>query len=441
MNNSEIEQLPKVLVCTVIPFSDNGLQHSLADMFSCWQKENLSMVYARAELPDTKCCDTFFRINENKVIKSVFNRKIKTSSRVSNVARQRDNGEIKEVEAEKKRYSNVSSVKRKFLVYAREIVWKLGKWKTPELEAFLDEVSPDVVFVQLLKDVYMLRLQRFIADYTGKPVVCYIADDTVTFEQVGKAPLARLKRFFAIRHSKYLMSKSKKVFVMAPKAQRELKELYGVDCDILTKSIDFSHVEFKAQKPKLPLKMVYTGAMTIGREEALANIARAVAAVNEGEEKIVFEIYSGDTPCKKYSELFNSGGCHFCGRVGHDRVLEIQKGADILVYAESLKKNYSRIARLSFSTKLTDYFAGGKCIFALGSKDIAPIEYLQSEDAAVVIASYGEIESKLKELCDNPELVSEYGKKTFDCGKRNHNSEKVFKEFKKKLTDAAGLKL
>ncbi|MBQ2824826.1 MAG: hypothetical protein IJF19_01005 [Clostridia bacterium] len=40
--------MPKVLICNVIPLVDNGPQHSLADMFSCWDK--VSMVYVKAEL-------------------------------------------------------------------------------------------------------------------------------------------------------------------------------------------------------------------------------------------------------------------------------------------------------------------------------------------------------------------------------------------------------
>ena len=45
---------------------------------------------------------------------------------------------------------------------------------------------------------------------------------------------------------------------------------------------------------------------------------------------------------------------------------EIQENADVVVFVESLEKEHRLVARLSFSTKLTDYFASGKCIFALG---------------------------------------------------------------------------
>ncbi len=50
METADRRKLPKVPIYNVIPLVDNGPQHSLAEMFSCWNKDRVSMVYARAEL-------------------------------------------------------------------------------------------------------------------------------------------------------------------------------------------------------------------------------------------------------------------------------------------------------------------------------------------------------------------------------------------------------
>ena len=52
-----------------------------------------------------------------------------------------------------------------------------------------------------------------------------------------------------------------------------------------------------------------------------------------------------------------------------------------MLFAEAVDGEAAKISRLSFSTKLTDYFASGKCIFAVGNEDTAPMEYLKNEDA------------------------------------------------------------
>ena len=65
------------------------------------------------------------------------------------------------------------------------------------------------------------------------------------------------------------------------------------------------------------------------------------------------------------------------------------------------------------------------------------MDYLIKEDAAVTVTAYDDIENKLRELCSNPDLVSDYGKKAFQCGKRNHDAQKVFSNFKKVICELA----
>lgn len=433
MGDIENKGLPKVLVCFVMPWNDNGSQHSLAEIFSRWDKDKLALVYARAELPNTQYCDRFFRINENAMVKSVFNRKVKTSSVVHNSDKAVIDSEAQELEKEKKRYRNTSKRRNWFMVYARELVWKFGKWKTAELKKFIDDFDPDIVFIPLDSKVYMTRIGRFVAQYTKKPVVCYVTDDTVTFKYAFAQPVDLFRKNISVRNNARLIKGSEKVFVMAPKAKAELDELYGVDCSILTKPVDFSGLSFEEKSVNKPLKMIYTGLLSIGREKSLCQIAKAVARINKNGEKIRFEIYSSDTPKRRNRKVLSSGGVHFCGNVSREAVNKLQKEADITVFAESLSYYYKSKARLSFSTKLTDYFASSSCIFALGLEDIAPMEYLKSNDAALTVNRYEDIEEKLRLLCDNPELVREYGRKAFDCGRKNHNKDKILSDFEEEM--------
>ena len=67
----------------------------------------------------------------------------------------------------------------------------------------------------------------------------------------------------------------------------------------------------------------------------------------------------------------------------------------------------------------------GKCIFAIGDKDIAPIDYFDRYDSAVTVTSYDQIEEKLKELIFASEKISEYGKKAYECGKAHHEKSQM----------------
>ena len=107
------------------------------------------------------------------------------------------------------------------------------------------------------------------------------------------------------------------------------------------------------------------------------------------------------------------------------QVKMVQKEADILVFVESLEKKFRDTARLSFSTKITDYLRSGKCIFAIGDKNIAPIDYFNRYDSAVTATSYEQILEKLIELVEDPGVVSQYAKKAYDCGVEHHERERM----------------
>ena len=132
--------LPKALVIGIHPWIDNSGINTLINFFNNWDKEKMAHIYTTSGLPQTNVCDKFFRISENSVIKSVYNRRVKTGSVVKNqtVISSED---AKSIEREKVRYKKSGSL---VLSICRELVWKFGKWKTKELDEFIANYNDDV---------------------------------------------------------------------------------------------------------------------------------------------------------------------------------------------------------------------------------------------------------------------------------------------------------
>ena len=433
------EKLPKVLVISITVWRDDSPIRTLPELFSCWDRDRIAQIYTRAGLPDNSICDRYFRIDENSVMKSVLRRRtvtgkvVENQQNVNNISAAEQAG----VDAENARYAAAHRKHSWLMTLCREAVWRLGKWKSKELEVFVRDFDPDVIFVPIYPFYYMERIQTYLIKKFKKPVVCFIADDNYTYLPCKGSPLAYLHRFMLRRYVRREIPHCNEFFVMTPMAKREYDKLFSIDSKLLTKAIDFDKTEYSQRKSALPLKMVYTGKLVIGRDRAMVEIARALREINKDGVKIELDVYAPDNPSEDVVRELSVPGCRLCGSVPKSQVANIQAEADILVFAESLSKKYKNAARLSFSTKITDYFSSGRCIFALGSKDIAPIDYLISEDAAVVATDYKDIEPALRRLCDNPALVEEYGRKAFECGKRNHNREDVYNLFKKSMIETA----
>ncbi len=409
-------ETPKVLVVGINPWIDNTGINTLINFFDSWDKDALAHIYTRAKLPNTKICDRFFRISEPKVVKSVFRRSIKTGEKVKNSNITQSNTISKNKLYTKKHHELLS--------LARELVWKFGKWKTKELKQFLDEFDPDVLFFPVYPCTYMNRLQNFIQKYTGKPSVLYISDDNFSYKSIAKNPISLFLRFWLRHQEKELFKNADEIMVISPKQKEEYDKLFRKDCKILTKGIDFSKINYTEKPISSPVKMIYTGKLIIGRWLSLAKIAEAMGDINKDSKKLELDIYTTDTLTPKQNKLLNRNGCKVKGSLTLKEVEAIQKDADILVFVESLEKKYKYTARLSFSTKITDYLKNGKCIFAIGDKDIAPIDYFNRYDSAITATSYHEINDKLNFVISNPNLISKYGKKAFECGKQNHDKQK-----------------
>ena len=275
----------------------------------------------------------------------------------------------------------------------------------------------------------MGKLQLHILKKYPRPYVCYLADDNYTYKACGKNLFAYLHRFFLRGVVRKLAENCTQMFTITKTQAEETDKCFGTKSVVLTKGIDFSGREFCEKPLSNPIKMVYTGNLLIGRATSLVEISKAMEKINSDGEKVTLDIYSATVLDDNTMNYLNSNGCNFRGAVPKSQVDKIQSEADIVIFAESLEKKHRMDARLSFSTKLTDYFKNGKCIFAIGDKDIAPIIYLRDNDCAVIANEYSEISDRLSVLISNPSRINEYAKKAYECGIKNHNSKDIEKIF------------
>lgn len=429
------KKLPKVLSISLSTWRKDSGIHTQTDLFKYYDPDRVAQIYTKSDLPNTPVCNSFFRISENEIIKSVFNRR-PVGKRVENGA-EASESEARAIESERALYKKAHKKKSWFMTLAREFVWLLGRWKTKELCKFVEEEAPDVYFVPIYPVVYMGWIQLHILKKYPRPYVCYLADDNYTYKPCGKNLFAFIHRAMLRKVVKKLATNCTEMFTITKTEAIETDECFGTHSVVLTKGIDFEGREFVEKEVSAPIKMVYTGNLLIGREASLVAISKALEKINENGEKITLDIFSTTVPDDKTLKMLNSNGCHFRGRVPKSEVDGIQESADVVIFVESLEKEHRMDARLSFSTKLTDYFKNGKCIFAIGDKEIAPIIYLRENDCAVIANEYSEIEERLRSLIDDPEKIKAYSRKAFECGIKNHNAKDIEEIFVSAFVRAA----
>ena len=206
--------------------------------------------------------------------------------------------------------------------------------------------------------------------------------------------------------------------------KEECDKEYGINSILLTKPI-LRQKDFKDFKVSTPIHILYTGKLVIGREHTIVKVVDAIKQINTNGQKVILDVYTQTKLPKKLRKQIDVPGCCILHEpVKQSEVIQLQKEADVLLFAESLSRS-NLTARLSFSTKLTDYFSAGKCVWGIGNADLGPIDYIKTENSGFVSTSDREILEVLNEMVKNPQLICDKAKLGYECGVRNHNKDRV----------------
>lgn len=416
---------PKILIFTVASWNSKVGANTWATLLENYDRENLANIYIRNEIPDSQVCSKYFSISENKVLKSIFNRKIKTGNLVSAQFLAIENNE--DLLTHNKRYVKMTKKRRYSMLLLREFCWKIGKWKTKELDEFLDDFKPDIILHSMEGYIHLNRIIEYAVQRTRAKVVGYIWDDNFTYKQSSKLGY-KIYRLLQRKSLKSLGRKTDAFFAITPKTKEEADAYFGIDCVVLSKPLNAIPHETIYESPSYPLKFLYTGNLLIGRDKSLKKIVLALNKIPNVYEKVKIDIYTQTVLSSEQKEELETSFCTLHPPIKQEEVIRKQKDADVLLFLEDLSEE-NLAARLSFSTKITDYLSAGRCIFAVGNRDLAPMEYFESNQAALVSYTGEEIEHNLHQIFSDLDILSRYAHNAVVCGLKNHTPEMILKTF------------
>ena len=422
---TEQRESPRILIFTITSWNSKVGANTWESLLIGRDCEKMATIYLRDEIPDSTTCSKYFYISENRVIKSVLKRKIKTGQEV--IAQPlSETQQSEDLRAHNERYVRMKKKRRWTMLLARELLWILGKWKTKELDEFLDKFKPDIILHSMDGYIHMNRLVRYAQRRTNAKAIGYIWDDNFTYKQSKKLGY-KFYRYFQRKSLKKLAKKTSEFFAITPKTKREADAFFGIDCTVLSKPLNALPIAENYTDTNKPLKMLYTGNLGIGRDKTLAKLSSVLKEINKDEKNILLDVYTQTALSEEYLRTTQHEFCNIYSAIPQKEVLQKQKGADVLLFLEDLTDS-NLTARLSFSTKITDYLSTGKCIFAIGNADLAPIEYFVNTKSAIVIDNEQEILQGLQRLL-NKETLRYFSKNSAECGIANHSIEYIRKTF------------
>ena len=414
-----------ILVITdVLWRTDNGVGNSYSNLFNGMDNVKFANICCQEGDSENDISTACFQISESLLLRNLKNKK--------NLPFKIEEKIIKSDKPIKQDKGILRFMKRSRLqvfFWMRNLIWKIGNWKTEGLKKFIDDFKPDVIFAQLQDKIYLNNLIRFVKDYTSKPLFVYAWDDVYSLKQFSFSPLFYIDRLFQRNAIRKMVKKCDVLYTISEEQRIEYSKILKAKTKLLYKGYEFTEKDFDSKTvPEKPIEILYTGNLYSGRDKTILKICKDIDRINERETKCNLYIYSATPLSKRQVKKINaSKGCYFKGIVTSKRVEELQKKADVLLHIEPFTLKGSLLCRLSFSTKLVDYFHNAKCIFAVGHKRCSSMKYLKRHDAGIVVTSLKNVKEELYNLLSNFDKINEYEKKSYECGKNCHQIKEIQK--------------
>ncbi len=313
---------------------------------------------------------------------------------------------------------------RASLMLLREMAWWSAKWKTKELEKFVLDFKPDLIFAPCNPIPHVLKIQRYVKKIAKCPMVSYVYDDIYSLKKFYLSPVYWLNHFYARRHVRRAFKAYDFVFTMTDRQKREYEKRFGRPMEVLSKSGEFS----ASARTSIgnPVRIIYAGGVYINRWRALSDVKKAIAEINKNGKKAELHIYTANKVSEKQQRAMADGENSFLhSAVGTQELKELYRTFDIALHVESFKLKSRLDTRLSFSTKIVDCLESGCATVAIGPRGQAGIEYLRENGGALCISSKKEIKGELEKLINNPDLIKRYASRANELGKREHTKEKI----------------
>lgn len=406
----------RVLFVSASPIrKEVSIGNTFLNLFAESENITLASVYTRGGVPDAAISQAFC-LTDAMLVKNLL-RKTPVGKTVSC-------GETAEKTAPPPQDSSklakfMKRYRLSVFFWAQDLLWRVGRWKSPELQKFVEDFQPDIVFTVLSDSPFLNRLILHIVKISGAKLALYAWDNNYSLKMFALSPLRWIRQICNRVSMRKVVAAADMFYVISEVQKRDYEKAFKKPCKVLTKCADFSSPSFKTAYER-PLQLVYTGNLGLNRWKSLSYIVDALKTVNQNGVKAQLNIYSA-TPltAKMQKALQAEGSVRFMGSVPAKEIPQIQANADVLVHAEAMDLKNRLAVRQSFSTKLVDYLSAARPIFAVGPRDVASVSCLVEHDAAIVASNKKEVAEKLTQLTENPSLCAEYAQKAWQLGKQN----------------------
>lgn len=416
----------KGLIIQNNPFSyKTGNGKTLAAMFAQWNCEDLAQIFTSNLQPDFSICKQYFKMTDAAALRSFISRKACGLEISAEDCREGSSGE--------KARGNFNARVRgwmaesPFVAVIRDFIWRKSKWNNEILNRWLEDVSPQFVFLSAGNMAVFYDMALFICNKFHIPLFVHIGDDYFIYRS-GWNIWRNLHRKRMSQKLGEIIRKSEGIIAICDKMARVFEEKYGGKYFVCMNSVEIQELpEIGERQTGENIELVYAGNLGINRWKVLNLIGQALAELKQEGISARLCVYSSYVPTMQIQKkLTIPSALEFCGSRYGEVLERIKKEADILVHVEAFERRYRQLTYTAMSTKVPEYMASGQTILAMGPSEAASIEFLAQNNLALVVTEWSKqaIKEQIRRFVSGGEELAEMRRRAFRIAQERFSKEK-----------------
>lgn len=372
------------------PSNSNG--RTLGNLFYGWPKENLAQFCLIAQDPAWDVCDNYYCL-EDKTMLSAFKHFKKAVGRKLKVQLETAEHNVKPIDTQRRNIGKKTLPK----MMLREMVWAFNRWKSKDLEQWINSFNPDIVVLQFGDNSFMIDIALYIAQSRKIPLVVYNTEGYYFFKKYWYSHSSTdsfLFPFFKYEYHKRV----KRLMDYACHSvylNDELKEDYDNEFNKQSTVIYNSSSMQMGNPPKFidgKIKISYLGGLGHGRDLAIIDVGDVLTNI---DDNLHIDVY-GPADKDVVKRLSNAKGVKYHGMVSYDKVIDIINKSDVLFHVEPISEDHNHL-KYGFSGKIADSVSSGKSFVLYAPKELACSKYIIETGAGW----FADNKAKLKEVIVN----------------------------------------
>ena len=380
----------RVLVVSHNVFSKTtGMGKTLSAYFRDFKPCELAQLYIHSEIPVDSLCERYYRVTDSDMLRSILIRKSGTAFTKEDIQPLRPHSRTDRGLAAK--LYRAAGKRTPIIYFLRNMLWKIGRWKTPAFQKWLDEFDPQAVFFASGDYAFLYCVAREIATERNLPLYVSCMDDFYFYDRNQNLLFGKCQHTRFMRQVSRTMQAAAAIFAICDRMARDYGAFFHKPVYVLHTGSDITE-PFPAGGDRIS----YIGNLSLGRDHQLCALGRALQRVTGGERWL--DVYSTETDPARLKQMTKENGIRFGGALDAAGVRRVMGESLLLVHTESFENPWRQLVSYSVSTKIADSLASGRCLFAYGPPEVASIAYLREYNAAFCVLDEKELDKGLARI-------------------------------------------